>query len=82
MNPIMNPANPASPFSTMNPANPISPLNPMHHSSNHSTNTVATTAVPDSIVEVKQMEDGPIACYILIGVILGFVLGVLTRWLP
>jgi hypothetical protein len=54
----------------------------MHHSRHHSSDTVATTAVPDSIVEVNQMDNGPIAGYILIGIVLGFVLGVLTRWLP
>jgi hypothetical protein len=62
-----------------NPANPISPLNPMHHSTHNSTDTVATTAVPDSIVEVNQMDNGPIAGYILIGVMLGFVLGFIVR---
>ena len=51
----------------------------MHHSSNHSANTVATTAVPDSIIEVKQMDNGPVAGYILIGVMLGFVLGFIVR---
>jgi hypothetical protein len=51
----------------------------MHHSTHHSTDTVATTDVPDSIVEVKQMDNGPIAGYILIGVMLGFVLGFIVR---
>ena len=51
----------------------------MHHSSHRSTDTVATTAVPDSIVEVNQMDNGPIAGYILIGVMLGFVLGFIVR---
>ena len=54
----------------------------MHHSSHHTSNTVATTAVPDSIIEVKQSDNGPIAGYILIGILIGLVLGVLTRWLP
>ena len=83
MNPIMNPAHPASPFNMMNPANPVSPLNPLnpiHNSSHHhSTDTIATTAVPDSIVEVNQTDNGPIAGYIMIGVILGFVLGFIVR---
>ena len=31
------------------------------------------------IVEVNQMDNGPIAGYILIGVMLGFVLGFIVR---